>query len=112
MAWLLHNLRKRWIPEMYVALISNMLTGWRNRLKFDDYILEWFQLDNGIVQGDPLSMVLYLFYSADTLDISYRWHKMCLGYVDYMALVATASSFGKTHWLLRSMLAWPEGIFS
>jgi len=56
---LLHNLRKRRIPERYVGLIGNMLTGRKNRLKFDDFSSCWFPLDNGIVQGDPLSMILY-----------------------------------------------------
>jgi len=67
---LLHNLRKRRIPEVYVAFVRNLLTGRRTRLKFNDYTLDWFGLDNGIGQGDPLSMVLYLYYNADLLDIA------------------------------------------
>ena len=67
---LLHNLRKQRIPERYVVFVSSMLTGRRNRLKFDDYLSEWFHLDNVIVQGDPLSMILYLYYNADLLDIA------------------------------------------
>ena len=68
-----------------------MLTGRRNRLRFDDYLSEWFDLDNGIIQGDPLSMLLYLFYNADMLDIMQGRQEVCLGYVDDMALVATAA---------------------
>ena len=49
MECLLHNLRTRRILEMYVQLIQNMLTGRRNRLKFNDYVSEWFNLDNGII---------------------------------------------------------------
>ena len=60
---------------MYVSFISHMLTSWRNRLRFDNYTLEWFHLDNGIMQGDPLSMILYLYYNADALDISRGQHE-------------------------------------
>ena len=89
--WLLHNLRKWRIPERYVAFIGSMLMGRRNRLKFNNYLSEWFQLDNSIVQGDPLSMILYLFYNADLFNIGCGRHEMCLGYVDDLALVAMAA---------------------
>ena len=88
-----------------------MLTGRRNRLKFNDYVSEWFNLDNRIqsVQGDPLSMVLYLYYNADMIDIARGRSEMCLGYVDNMALVTIASSFAGTHHMLRSMMACRNG---
>src|SRR6266481_9021330 len=44
---LLHNMRKRQILEKYVMFMNNMLTSCRNRLKFDGYTLDWFNLDNG-----------------------------------------------------------------
>jgi hypothetical protein len=47
-----------------------MLTGCKTRLKFDDYTSEWFDINNGIGQGDPLSMIVYLFYNADLLNIA------------------------------------------
>ena len=50
MEQLLHNLRTHHIPETYVQLIHRMLTGCRNRLKFDDHVSEWFSLDDRIVQ--------------------------------------------------------------
>ena len=86
-----------------------MPTGCRNRFKFDDYVSEWFDLDNRIAQGDPLSMVLYLDYNADMIDIAIGQLKMCLGYVDNMALVATVSSFAGMHCILKSMMACQNG---
>lgn len=38
------------------------------KLKFDDYIPNWINIDNGIGQGGPLSMILYLSYNADLLE--------------------------------------------
>jgi len=46
MEQLLHNLRKQRIPERYVAFIESMLMGRRNRLTFDDFVSDWFHLDN------------------------------------------------------------------
>ena len=97
-------MRKRRILEKYVIFMNNMLTSHRNRLKFDDCMLDWFNLDNGIVQGDLLSMILYLFYNADMLDIAQGQFEMCLGYVDDMALVVSVGSFRDTHCMLGNMM--------
>ena len=65
-----------------MAFIESMLMGRRNRLKFDDYSSEWFNLNNSIVQGDLLLMILYLFYNVDILDAARGKNELCLGYVD------------------------------
>ena len=38
-------------------------------LKFDNYPLDVITLNNGIGQGNPLSMALYQIYNVDILDI-------------------------------------------
>src|SRR6266481_4665135 len=55
MTRLLHNMRMRRVPESYVLFIEQLLTGCCTRLKFDRYTLDWMDVDNSIVQGDPLS---------------------------------------------------------
>jgi ribonuclease HI len=106
---LLHNLRSRRVPEKYVIFVKNMLMNRRTRLKFDDYLSDWFTLDNGIGQGDPLSMILYLFYNSDMIEIPSGKHEMGLGYVDDMALVATAKSFDKSHRMIKNMMTRQNG---
>ena len=64
---LLHNLRTRQLPEPYVHFIERMLTNWHTRLRFNGFTSDWVNIDNGIVQGDPLSMLIYLFYNADLI---------------------------------------------
>ena len=51
-----------------MRFIEQMLMNWQTRLKFDGFMYKWVGVNNGIVQGDPLSMILYLFYNTDLLD--------------------------------------------
>ena len=75
-----------------------MLMGRRTQLKFDDYTLSWFALDNGIGQGNLLSMLLYLYYNSDVLEVPKGRNEMGLGYIDDMAMVAVAKDFRQAHW--------------
>jgi len=47
-----------------------MLRGRKTKLHFDDYVSEWFDITNGIGQGDPLSMILYIIYDSDLVEIA------------------------------------------
>jgi len=89
--------------------IKNMLTNHSTRLKFDNHTLDWFPLDNGIGQGDLLSIVLYLFYNSNILEVPRGKHKMGLGYVDDMAFVVIDPSFPKAHNKLKGMMTHSEG---
>ena len=62
---LIHNLKKRRIPTAYVNFVKQLLNDRTTKLKFDDFVSEPIKIENGIGQGDPLSMILYIFYNAD-----------------------------------------------
>jgi len=51
-------------------------------LKFDGYVSDHIPIDNGIGQGDPLSMVLYRYYNADLLDIPKCAKEDAVAYMD------------------------------
>ena len=96
-ARLIHNLKRRRIPSTYVKFIEQLLTGRRTRLKFDDFVSESFSILNGIGQGDPLSMILYILYNADLLEIiGDKEFGDSLGFVDDIAIVAFGDSFEDT----------------
>lgn len=101
---LLHNMRKRRIPESIVKFIERLLTGRRTILKFDDYTSSWFSILNGIGQGDPISMIIYLFYNADLLDIARGASEMAVGYVDDGALLVAGVTFEENNRKLRKMM--------
>ena len=109
---LVHNLRKWRVPAAYITFMGNLLLGRRKtRLKFDDYTSDWFELDNGFGQGDPLSMLLYLFYNTDLLDTANGPDEKSLGYVDDIAFMAMANNSTQTHRVLKGMMLWAWGGF-
>jgi len=107
---LVHNLRKRKVPGKYVNFVRNMLDGRSTALKYDGFTSEPIAIDNGIGQGDPLSMVLYQYYNADLLDIPKGGSEDALAYVDDTILVATADDFPAAHTKLTSMMTRPGGV--
>ncbi|KAE9401737.1 hypothetical protein BT96DRAFT_817561, partial [Gymnopus androsaceus JB14] len=62
-------MRKRRVPERLVLAVSLVLKNRKTRIHFGDFLSEPISLTNGIGQGDPLSMIAYLFYNADFFDI-------------------------------------------
>ena len=107
---LIHNLKKRRVPEKLINFAAGMLDECVTTLKFDDYTSEPILIDNGIGQGDPMSMALYQFYNADPLDIPNAKHESAIAYVDDALLIATADSFESAHQTLANMMTRPKGV--
>jgi len=107
---LIHNLRKRRIPTIYINFVRQLLSNRRTRLKFDDYTSEAINILNGIGQGDPLSMLLYILYNADLLQIiGDENYEDSLGFVDDIALIAVGRDFNETTRRLRDMMTKEDG---
>jgi ribonuclease HI/exonuclease III len=107
---LTQNLRKRRIPDRYVDFVSHMLQERKTTLKFDGYESDPIHIDNGIGQGDPLSMVLYQFYNADLLDIPKDDSENAIAYVDDSLMLATAKTFKNAHRKLSDMMSRVNGV--
>lgn len=107
---LIHNLKSRRIPEVYTKFVKQLLTNRRTKLKFDDFTSETINVINGIGQGDPLSMLLYIIYNASLLEITDNdEHEDALGYVDDIALLAIKGDFVETTARLKNMMEKHEG---
>lgn len=78
-------------------------------MKFNDFILEFIVISNGIGQGDPLSMILYLFYNADFLDMPRNKDEGVLAFVDDSTLIAIAANFKSAHEKLVDMMTRHNG---
>ncbi|KAI0055079.1 hypothetical protein BV25DRAFT_1816121, partial [Artomyces pyxidatus] len=102
-------MRSRRIPAALISFVERMLIGRRTHLRFDDYTSEAITIENGIGQGDPLSMVLYLYYNADLLDIARGRGELAMAFVDDAILVVIRPSFLATHATLTDMMTRPGG---
>ena len=105
---LLHNMHMRWLPEPYMKFIEQMLTDRHTRLKFDGFMSNWADIDNGIVQDDPLSMLLYLFYNADLIAMPKK-EEVMITYVDDACYYMEGSDFEEAHDKLHDMMHREQG---
>ena len=107
---LIHNLRRRRIPTTIVNFVKQLLADRKTRLKFDDFTSGIIDITNGIGQGDPLSMLLYILYNADLLDVPDNpLAEDAIGYVDDIALIATGTGFEETTQRLTDMMTREDG---
>ena len=107
---LIHNLKKRGIPKSMVTFVERMLTNRRTKIKFDDHISDHIEINNGIGQGDPLSMLLYILYNADLLEIpDDDQTEDAIGYVDDIALLAVGNNFAESTHRLKHMMTKEDG---
>jgi Reverse transcriptase (RNA-dependent DNA polymerase) len=65
---LLDNLRKKRVPLWFVQTIRSFLTNCTTTLLVDNEETEPHQLQAGVPQGSPLSLILFLFYNALLLE--------------------------------------------
>ena len=107
---LLHNMHMLMhrVPEEYVLFVHWLLTNRCMWLKFDSFTVDWIDVDNSIVQGDPLSMILYLFYNADLLEDMGKM-EMKVGYVDDVNFFAEGHTFNAAYAKLSDMMTWEGG---
>ena len=101
---LIHNLRKCKILLKHVEFVKNMLRGRLTMLRFDGYCSEQIQIDNGIGQGDLLSMVLYQYYNVDLLDIPDDNSDTAVAYVNDTLLYAGVDTLEEAHLKLAEMM--------
>ena len=106
---LIHNLKRRRIPAKLVRFIARSLTNRRTKIKFDDYISGPLEVKNGIGQGDPLSMLLYILYNADLLELPDNDFEDAIGYVDDIAILATGTDFKETTQRIETMMVKEGG---
>lgn len=109
---LLHNMRKRGLPDTLTDFAGAMLSDRSTILKFDDHTSATIKLDNGIGQGDPLSMALYQYYNTDILDIPSNPHEAAEAYMDDVILIATAKTFLEAHASLADMMQRGSGMIN
>ena len=107
---LTQNLSRRGIPSKYMMFTERMLQNRVTSLKFDGFESDKHSINNGIGQGNPLSMILYQFYNADLLDIPKNRDESSMAYVDNTLLLAIAQTFEEAHNILADMMTRTGGV--
>jgi len=107
-----HNLRKCQVPSKIIKFICKMLHGRVTTLKFNGYMSEPINIDNGIGQGNPLSMGMYQYYNTDLIDILSEPEESAMAYVDDSIMIAIVKSFPEAHKKLLSMMMRAGGVIN
>jgi len=68
-------------------------------------------IDNGISQGDSLSMILYIIYNADLIEIMEGNDKESIGYVDDAMAITIGNDFHKTTTKIENIMSREGGAF-
>ncbi len=91
---LLHNLRKRCIPQWLVNFIYSFLSDRSTSLGFPGFSSSPFSSEQGVPHGSPLSPSLSLFHNADNVDVcnSPNLPATGIGFIDDANVLA----FGKS----------------
>ena len=101
---LIHNLRKRQIPNAIAKWIHSFLKNRTTKLLFNNATTDSLPTPAGIPQGSPLSPLLYMYYNADLLNIPKETSTttMALGFIDDIIYGASGpSDTGNTRKLKR-----------
>ncbi|MBW0545781.1 hypothetical protein O181_085496 [Austropuccinia psidii MF-1] len=64
---LIYSLRNKNCPTYLYLIITSFLTNRTTWLHLDQYISQQYSIPNGLPQGSPLSVALYLLYNSDLL---------------------------------------------
>lgn len=98
-------MQKHGVPKQYVDWYRLHLSGRKTVLCFNDYTSPLFNINSGIDQGCPLSIVGFLFYNADMLDIPNRKNgEIGLGIIDDMCMAAHGQCFPASNQKVKKMI--------
>jgi len=108
---LLHNLRKRRVPENIVRWVSSFMTERRTTITLQEGPMGDFDIKTGIPQGSPLSPILFLFFNADLIDdlhAAFPGQLIVTGYIDDICILTWGDSAAENCSLLGEAHAVAE----
>ena len=109
---LLHNMKRHKIPDSLVNFTERVLTNRKTRLMFDGHKSNWTLITNGIGQGDPLSMIIYIIYNADLVEVPQGHpNELTLAFIDDTVFITSGKNINEMHRTLQDMLERTGGGF-
>jgi hypothetical protein len=81
-------------------------------MRVDDFLSDLIYIFNGIGQGDPLSMILYILYNVDLLEIVHPPEEEALGFVDDTLVMVEGKTFEDNVNALTDFMSREGGSFT
>ena len=107
---LLHNMQCWKIPDSLVNFTEWVLLNRKTKLMFDGHKSDWIPITNGIGQGNPLCMIIYIIYNTDLINIAQGHpNELTLAFVNDTIFITTGKSTKEMHCTLQDMLEQTEG---
>ena len=87
---LIHNMRKRKIPQRITNWVKSLLENRTTTVTVGNRRSTVIEISTGIPQGSPISPILFLFFNADLLDICSQsgYNTAAIGFVDDVNILA------------------------
>ena len=85
------------VPKCFTDIVSLSLTDHTTSLKFDNYISNPILLDNGTMQGDPLSMNYTTSYNAPLIKTAIGNNELSPAFVDDSMVLAIGNTLAECH---------------
>jgi hypothetical protein len=81
---LVHSLQHKGCPTYLWKLIAHFMDSRTTQLRLANYLSAEFQIAQGLPQGSPLSVILYILYNSDLLIPTFDFgsNKVSLGFID------------------------------
>lgn len=110
---LLFELQLLGIPKEYTQWLAVMLNSCQTQLCLDDFTLAEFEVMNGLEQGNPLSPILFLYYTSPLLKLQLSNNQLesttTLSFVDNLGVLTDGDNFNNTHALMELIYRQPNG---
>ena len=65
---LLHNLQRKGVPTALIRWTASFLADWKTTLVLGRWQSPTYRMSTGILQGSPISPILFLFFNADLVE--------------------------------------------
>ncbi|KAF7373394.1 RNA-directed DNA polymerase from transposon X-element [Mycena sanguinolenta] len=101
-----HNMRMAGVPKGHTDWMERRFEGRTTQLLFDDYISEPFPIDDGLDQGDPQSVICYLFYNSPLA----RVHDDSGIYIDDYHVLAVGNTLVETSGMVAEIVTKDGGV--
>jgi hypothetical protein len=93
--WLVDRLQRLQCPSYLISIIRSFLTDRSTSMKLGDYVSQNFSIPEGLPQGSPLSVTLYILYNSNLLinnSATLQDHRISIGYVDDVVHLVAAET--------------------